>query len=192
MRLYIVRHGKAMDAQPACSSCSCSGAERSGDAGDDFSRELTGRGQAQARFLASKMAKDGRPISTIYTSRFPRALQTAHAIQRPLACDVQTDARLEVDHEVSEALQIIHDCEGQRELMLVGHNPQLGELISVLCSGLPPQELILKTGEMVVIDIRPSQPVGSGKLVDRARLCDNVQADDTVMGDVETLIPKAR
>jgi phosphohistidine phosphatase SixA len=156
---------------------------------DDFSRELTGRGQAQARFLASKLAKDGRPVATIVTSRFPRALQTAHAIQRPLACDLKTDSRLEVDHEVSEALAIIHDCEDKRELMLVGHNPQLGELISVLCSGLPPQELILKTGEMVVIDIRPSQPVGSGKLVDRARLCDSAPADDTVMGDVESLIP---
>lgn len=186
MRLYIVRHGKAMDAQPACSSCTCGSGE------EDFSRELTSRGQAQARFLAAKLAKDGRAIATIVTSRFPRALQTAHAIQRPLSCDVRSDVRLEVDHEVAEALEIIHECEDDRELMLVGHNPQLGELISVLCSGLPPQELILKTGEMVVIDIRPSQPVGSGKLVDRARLCDSAISEDTVIGDVESLIHKTR
>src|SRR5262245_31190682 len=139
MRLYIVRHGKAQDAQPDMPVHHQSPAE-------DFSRELTGRGLAQARFLAASVAKAPRHIGAIIASRFPRALQTAHAIQRPLACDVKTDARLEVDHEVSEALAIIHDHEADRELMLVGHNPQLGELISVLCSGLPPQELILKTG----------------------------------------------
>ncbi|HVU65273.1 MAG TPA: histidine phosphatase family protein [Phycisphaerales bacterium] len=190
MRLYIVRHGKATDAQPACSACACGAGTGGGE--DDFSRGLTGRGQAQARFLAARIAKDGRAIATIVSSRFPRALQTAHAIQRPLACDLLTDVRLEVDHEVSEALEIIRESENERDLMLVGHNPQLGELISVLCSGLPPQELILKTGEMVVIDIRPSQPVGSGKLVDRARLSDSAQADDTVIGDVESLVHKAR
>jgi phosphohistidine phosphatase SixA len=159
MRLYIVRHGKAADTSECCSGAAC-----------------------------SKAAEDEKRISTIVSSRYPRSLQTAHAIQRSLACDVQTDVRLEVDHEVSEALAIIQENDEQRPLMLVGHNPQLGELISVLCSGLAPQELILKTGEMVVIDVRRGQPVGSGKLVDRIRLCDNVPADDTVTSAVETLV----
>jgi phosphohistidine phosphatase len=186
MRLFIVRHGKATDAQGCGSSCASGPAD-----GTDFSRELTQRGHAQARFLAGKLSKDERRIRTIVSSRFPRALQTAHALQRPLACDLATDTRLEVDHEVSEVLEVIQQHAEERSLMLVGHNPQLGELISVLCSGLPPQELILKTGEMVVIDIRPNQPIGSGKLVDRTRLCDSL-ADDTVTGTVETLGTKSR
>jgi phosphohistidine phosphatase len=175
MRLFIVRHGKATDAQPCPTPQACG----AGAWADDFSRELTPRGHAQARFLAGKLAKDDRRVQTIVASRFPRALQTAHAVQRPLACDLSTDIRLEVDHEVSEAIEVIQEHGEERTLMLVGHNPQLGELISVLCSGLPPQELILKTGEMVVIDVRPSQPVGSGKLVDRVRLCDSI-ADDSI------------
>jgi phosphohistidine phosphatase len=185
MRLFIVRHGKSTDAQGCGSSCTCSS-----DGGDDFARELTARGHAQARFLAGRLSKEERRVQTIVTSRFPRALQTAHAMQRPLACDLTTDARLEVDHEVSEVLEVIQEHAEERTLMLVGHNPQLGELISVLCSGLPPQELILKTGEMVVIDVRPAQPIGSGKLVDRVRLCDSA-ADDTVTGTVETLGSKS-
>jgi phosphohistidine phosphatase len=184
MRLFIVRHGKATDAQACAAQCSCV------DDGD-FSRELTTRGHAQARFLAGKLAKDNRPIQTIVASRYPRALQTAHAVQRPLGCDLTTDVRLEVDHEIAEAIEVIQEHADDKTLMLVGHNPQLGELISVLCSGLPPQELILKTGEMVVIDVRPSQPIGSGKLVDRVRLCDNV-ADDTVVAGVESLGSKAK
>ncbi|HMN39974.1 MAG TPA: histidine phosphatase family protein [Phycisphaerales bacterium] len=187
MRLYIVRHGKATDTQECCPASSCAGV-----GGGDFARELTVRGIAQARFLSGRLAKEERRVTTIVSSRFPRALQTAHAIQRTLSCDLQTDARLEVDHEVSEALSIIQEGADQRALMLVGHNPQLGELISVLCSGLPPQELILKTGEMVVIDIRPNQPIGSGRLVDRVRLSDSTPADDTVTSAVETLLPKSR
>lgn len=182
MRLFIVRHGKATDAQCCGSSCCASEQPQS----TDFSRELTARGHAQARFLASKLSQGERKVKNIIASRFPRALQTAHALQRPLACDLATDVRLEVDHEVSEVLEVIQEHSEERNLMLVGHNPQLGELISVLCSGLAPQELILKTGEMVVIDIRPAQPIGSGKLVDRLRLCDSI-ADDTVLGTVESL-----
>ena len=186
MRLFIVRHGKASDAQHCATSC-----PSPETAGGDFSRELTARGHSQSRFLAAKLGKDERRIQTIVASRFPRALQTAHTLQRALTCDLGTDVRLEVDHEVSEVLEIIQEHSEERTLMLVGHNPQLGELISVLCSGLPPQELILKTGEMVVIDVRPSQPVGSGKLVDRVRLCDSM-ADDTVVGAVESLGTKSR
>ena len=104
MRLYIVRHGKAMDAQPACSPMAGGTA-----AGDDFARELTPRGHAQARFLAQTIFRDEKRIRTIVASRFPRALQTAHAIQRPLACDLQTEARLEVDHEVAEVLEVIQE-----------------------------------------------------------------------------------
>jgi len=180
MRLYIIRHAKAAPAQSDCSPHP-GGAE----AAADFDRELTDRGQAQARFLAARFGREKIGVRTIVASRFPRALQTAHFLQRPLACDLRTDTRLEVDHPVSEALAVIKDHADERSLMLVGHNPQLGELISVLCSGLPPQELILKTGEMVVMDIRPAQPVGSGKLVDRARLSESA-ADETI-GSVETI-----
>ncbi len=177
MRLFIVRHGKATDAD-ACSN-------------GDFGRELTPRGQTQARFLAGRLVKDGRPIGAIIASRYPRSLQTAHIIQQTMSCNLTTDVRLEVDHEVSEVLEIIQQHGQEKALMVVGHNPQLGELISVLCSGLPPQELILKTGEMVVIDVRPAQPVGSGKLVDRTRLCDSAPADDTISA-METIDSKSR
>lgn len=174
MRIYIVRHGKATDGGTACcGSGRCCG-------GSDFDRELTARGESQAKFLASRLGGADRRIGMIVSSRFPRALQTSHAIQPALGCAIQTDTRLEVDHDVSEALSIIHDHAGDKAVMLVGHNPQLGELISVLCSGLPPQELILKTGELVAVDVRANQLVGSGRIVERLRL-DDSQADDSMI-----------
>jgi len=176
MRLYIVRHAKANDAQ----------------AGGDFERELTARGEAQARFLAGKMQHAGAGIKVIITSRLPRALQTAHAIHRGMGCGVRTDGRLEVDRPVSDALAVIREHAQDRSVMLVGHNPQLGELLGMLCSGLPPQELILKTGELVVLDIRPEQPIGSGKLVDRGRMSDPAPGEDTLSGAVESVTSRSR
>lgn len=178
MRVYIVRHGKAFDAD---------------DRQSDFSRELTARGVSQARFLASKLKSTPpgeRRLKTIVASRFPRALQTAHAIQQVLTIDLATDNRLEVDHPVSEAIQIIEERQNERAVMLVGHNPQLGELISVLCAGLPPQELMLKTGELVAIDVRIGQIVGSGKIVERIRMSDD--ADDSTVGTIDVIAAKQR
>lgn len=183
MRVYIVRHGKANDGPtPGIPDAA---------ANPDFGRELTSRGVAQARFLASRLRGVERRITTIIASRYPRALQTAHTMQATIGCSITTDSRLEVDHDVSEALAVIQDRADDRAVMLVGHNPQLGELISVLCSGLAPQELMLKTGELVAIDCRPSQLVGSGKIIERLRLCD--MADDTFAGnplDVTTALRK--
>jgi hypothetical protein len=65
--------------------------------------------------------------------------------------------------------------------MIVGHNPQLGELLGVLASGLPPQEMILKTGELVALEVRPSQMVGSAKIVGRLRLSAE-KNDETIVG----------
>ncbi len=179
MRLYIVRHGKANDAPGPCAP--------PGSA--DFGRELTPRGEAQAKFLAARLRTLGRPPARIIASRFPRALQTAHCIQQSLGVNLVTDARLEVDHEVAEAIAVIEDHARTSPpgdpIMLVGHNPQLGELIGVLCSGLPPMELILKTGELVGIDVRPTALIGSGKVVERLRMSD--EAEDSVAGAVDVL-----
>jgi len=172
MRVFIVRHGKAFESPTSVPA----------RMDPDFVRELTPRGEAQARFLASKLGGSERRLRTIVASRYPRALQTAHLIQASMGCDLATDVRLEVNREVSDALELVAEHAQDRAIMLVGHNPQLGELISVLCSGLAPADLILKTGEMVVIDARSGQLVGSGRIVERIRMTDEGPADDSVAG----------
>lgn len=177
MRVYIVRHGKATElptVAPGFFTQGSSDTQRS--AGkyprNDFERGLTGRGEAQAAFLAERVASvDPRP-EVILSSRYPRARQTALAIEAALHCPMVEQAGLEVDHDVSEAIDLIErerDA-GRKAIMLVGHNPQLGELLGVLASGLPPQEMILKTGELVALEVRDSQMIGSAKIVGRLRL----------------------
>jgi phosphohistidine phosphatase len=154
----------------------------------DFDRELTARGEAQAAFLGEHLVGVDQPPETIYSSRFPRALQTARAIKATVQCPLMTVAALEADHDVSEALDLIerdHEA-GRKSIMIVGHNPQLGELLGVLASGLPPQEMILKTGELVALEIRPSQMVGSARIVGRLRLSAD-KNDETIVGGVFAL-----
>lgn len=202
MRVYIVRHGKAMelpavapgssargaadghpDSGAGCGSgCGCTGRRIPTT---DFERELTSRGEAQAAFLAERVSGVAPHPEVILTSRYPRARRTALAVESALRCPMIEDRGLEVDHDVSEALALIErerDA-GRKTIMLVGHNPQLGELIGILASGLPPQEMILKTGELVALEIRPSQMIGSAKIVGRLRLGPD-RSDETIVGGV--------
>lgn len=171
MRVYIVRHGKAVDA----------------DEGSDFDRTLTDRGQSQAEFLAAKVAAGGAEVrvEAILASRYPRAIETARVIERSLGCPVSIERGLEVDHPISEAIELIEreHAAGRKSVMLVGHNPQLGELIAVLASGLAPQEMILKTGELVALDVKPSRMIGSAKIVGRLRLGTD-KNDESIVGGV--------
>lgn len=172
MRLYLVRHGKAVE-----TATDASGAP------SDFHRILAPKGHEQAQFLAAKLAGVERRLKFIVASRFPRAIATAQILHESIAGTLLTDGRIEVDHEVSEALEIIHEHAQQRALMLVAHNPQLGELLSVLCSNLPASEQLVRTGELIALDVRPSQPVGTSKLIGRLRLDDAQSAStESVLG----------
>ena len=55
-------------------------------------------------------------------------------------------------------------------MMLVGHNPQVGELCTVLTNGLAGSEMMLCTGEAVCLEVRPGDLIGTGRLVERLRL----------------------
>ena len=167
MRLYIVRHGKATE-QPS----PLPAYKRPEGYPDDFDRPLTDRGAAQARYLGAELKTAEPPVGLILTSRYPRAMQSAEIIRASLGAELKTAGELEVDHPVSEVLKLIEEHRGLRAMMIVGHNPQLGELISVLAKGLPPEQLMLRTGELVGIELRPNQGVGSGRVIVRLRLGD--------------------
>lgn len=188
MRVYIVRHGKATEPPIPAPGRAVAGGGGPATPLTDFDRELTHRGEAQAAFLAERVVTvDPRP-EVILSSRFPRARRTAILIEATLKCPLVLQAGLEVDRDVSEALDLIErerDA-GRKSIMLVGHNPQLGELLGVLASGLPPQEMILKTGELVALDIRDHQMIGSAKIVGRLRLGPD-RSDETIIGGVFAL-----
>ena len=168
MRLYIVRHGKAVDGPHASDEF-----PRPEGYPSDWDRPLTARGEAQAAHLGEQLRSAERRLRVVLSSRYPRAIQTARIIAKAINAEVRTRFELEVDHPVSESLRLIDEYRGSRAIMLVGHNPQLGELLSVLSSGLPPQDLVLKTGELVGLDVRSSAAIGSARVAVRLRLDDD-------------------
>lgn len=164
MRVYIVRHGKAEDGPEPVPEM-----PRPEGYSADWERPLTERGRSQATYLGQTLKGHERRLRFILASRYPRAIQTARLIAAETESQVICVPGLEVDHSVSEALRLLDEYKACRSVMLVGHNPQLGELLSVLANGLPPEGLVLKTGELVGLDIRSNWPIGSAKVVMRVR-----------------------
>lgn len=167
MRLTIIRHGKASDLP-----CPAPEFPRPDGLPADFDRQLTPRGCAQALYLAGQLA-DIRPFpELILSSPYARAIKTALTINSSIHAVLTIAHELEVDHSVSEVLSLIEQHAHIHSLVLVGHNPQLGELLSILSPALAPEEMVFKTGEAVVFDINPMHAVGSAKAVARLRLHD--------------------
>lgn len=156
MQFIIVRHGKAEADSPT---------------GRDEDRRLKKRGQRQARYLGEQFA-DNRPAAII-CSPHERAIATANIIRDILDTQLQTDRRLELGSQPSDALDLIAEAArhfGDGPLMLVGHNPQLGQLLWVLTRGTPAEESDLRTGEAAILNLDPTNPVGRSTLIDRLRL----------------------
>lgn len=176
MRVYIVRHGKAAERLDIEESGQDGPGGFRGAHGGDFARPLTARGVAQSQFLAQRIKTTERRLGHILVSPLVRAQETAKVIQGAMGTSMTTVTELATDHDVADAIRLIEDHKDDRAVMLVGHNPQLGELVSVLASHLEPRDMILKTGECVVMELRPNSPIGSAKIVERLRLEEDAAA----------------
>jgi len=155
MRCIIVRHGKA---------------ETSCQTGRDEDRILKPRGLAQAQFLGRVLNVDGRRPALILASRIERAIATAHVLQKALVAPLHLAPELESGQPPSAAVSLIQRHATHSPLMVVGHNPQLSELIWVLTRGAPAEEAGLRTGEAVVLELEPPDIVGTSRELERLRL----------------------
>lgn len=113
MDLILWRHADAADGQP------------------DSARPLTEKGQKQARVMAqwlgSRLPKDLR----ILVSPALRAQQTALALQR----EFETHDAIAVGQPASAILAASGWPDAARAVLIVGHQPTLGELAAQLMSG---------------------------------------------------------
>ena len=114
-KLYLVRHCKAAAAAPAA---------------DDHARPLAGRGPADAAVIAAHLAAQFAPPELILSSTAARAVATAQLLAAAFtpAPPVRTDPALYAA-TAGDVLAIVHAADGAcSSLMVVGHNPALGEL----------------------------------------------------------------
>jgi phosphohistidine phosphatase len=135
INLYIVRHGLAGDAMKL-------------NMADDSQRTLTKKGVKLARRVAREMRKQGMMLDLIFTSPYVRAAATAEILagEYGLAADrVVTCPGLVPGTSFPRLVNEINQHLGQhRNVAVVGHEPQLSQLVSLLISGSPHGNVVLK------------------------------------------------
>jgi len=122
--LYIVRHGIAV--------------ERGTPGIPDDDRPLTPKGERQMREIAHGLAAMETTVDRIATSPLPRALRTAEILAEGLeiAGEVEIAPVLRADSTARDVADWL-DLQPEPPLMIVGHNPILDELLSLLLLGDP-------------------------------------------------------
>jgi phosphohistidine phosphatase len=113
MDLVLWRHAQAQDWTPGC---------------EDMTRRLTPRGEKQAARMASWLDRQLPEVSRIWVSPSVRTEQTGMALGRKYKlCPL-----LKSDATVSELLKLVGWPTAKETTLLIGHQPQLGQLASEL------------------------------------------------------------
>lgn len=134
MRLWLLRHGEA---EPWART--------------DAERHLTLRGRKEAGQAAVQL--EGRPLQAILASPYVRAQQTAEVVRETLGLPmaITTVPWLTPDSDPREALRRLDVYEG-REVLLVSHQPFIGDLAGLLLHGHLEQPLPMRTASLAELD----------------------------------------
>ena len=148
--LYLIRHGLA---------------EEQGEAWpDDTKRPLTEDGIARLRRAARSVARLGVSVDAVLTSPLVRTRQTAEILAAALAPHppvVNVDALAPGGAPPAVAAELEKNSR-RRHVVIVGHEPGIGELAAWLLGTKNPIEF--KKGGMCRIDVDGSAVRGGGKL----------------------------
>jgi phosphohistidine phosphatase len=140
MILYILRHGIAEDEAPK---------------GDDRARRLTSRGRARMRAAAAGMRALGIRFDALLTSPFVRAVETAAIVAEVYGGEPapQELPALAGGTSPAETARALRPFVRNEHVMIVGHEPGLSGLASLLLAGSPTAVSIeLKKGGLIALD----------------------------------------
>ncbi|TAK92914.1 MAG: phosphohistidine phosphatase SixA [Verrucomicrobia bacterium] len=143
MKLYILRHAEAAEPSDARYA-------------NDAARPLTAKGIKRTRQLANALRQMEITFDVIFSSPLVRARQTAEIVARSL----MLEKNLRVINQLSPSsayvdliAQIEHVHHSVEAVMLVGHEPHLSGLISLLCTGGGSLALTLKKGGLARLEL---------------------------------------
>jgi len=143
MRLYFLRHGIAEDL-----------------ASSDFDRELTKRGRARLANAAKVIKQLGARPSLIYTSPRLRSLQTAEIIAEELDIGLTVSEAVNFGFSLSDVQRLTRDMTYDDEVMFVGHNPDMSDLVNELTGS----DVAMKKGGLARVDVYDDE-AARGELV---------------------------
>jgi phosphohistidine phosphatase len=121
MKVYLIRHAEAVD--------------RIGDA-PDAARHLTARGRLSVRETARRLKDEGFRPKVFVASPLVRAQQTADILAEQTGYDgeVLAAAHLGPGFDVEGLNAVLDSFPGETEIALVGHEPDVGRVVSQLLS----------------------------------------------------------
>lgn len=141
---------------------------RHADAGDpeawdrpDAERPLSDKGRKQAKRLGDHLAAIGFSAEAIITSPKVRAAETAELVAEQIDGSVTEDERLAGSLDLDDVEAILHDAGDPDEAMLVGHDPDFSELLSVLCASAG---VTMRKGALARIEVDRPLRAGGGTL----------------------------
>src|SRR5262245_9209939 len=133
MELFILRHGIAD--------------ERS-ESAKDRDRALTPEGREKTRAAASALRKLEVCFDVVLSSPFVRAWQTAEIIVEELECEevLRKCEALSAGADLKRVFEELKEISNSSSVLLVGHEPDLSRMISVLLAGSADVAVTMKKG----------------------------------------------
>lgn len=144
MMLYVVRHALAEDVS----------------AGGDEARHLTDAGRARTLKAAAGMRLLGLEFDLILTSPLARAVETAEIIANAYGSGLTPRVLVELATGVTpgDAVAALAPYGRNESVMIVGHEPQLSALVSILLTGeRDAMHLRMRKGGCVALGLPASQ-----------------------------------
>jgi len=143
MNLYILRHGLAVE---------------QGTAGyaNDADRPLTPKGERKLCLIAEAMEELELSFDLILSSPYKRAGQTAEIVADVLKVSkkVELTPTLEPGGSSKELIEMVKSIKpAPEEVMLVGHEPYLSSLISLLVAGDTSVQVEMKKGGLCKLSV---------------------------------------
>ena len=152
MTLYVLRHGIAETIAPG---------------GNDAARHLTPRGRAKMRAAAAGIRALGIPLDALLTSPLPRAAETAQIVATVVGKTPppRTLPALAPGVAPAEVVRALKPFARDSHVMVVGHEPGLSELASLMLTGSTDAlALRLKKGGCLAIELTSLVPPAGGVL----------------------------
>ena len=152
MNLYFMLHGIAVD--------------RADSGSGDRERQLTPKGIKRMNKAAKGLATLSLSFERILTSPLERARQTAKIVAQILQLEdrVEEIEQLSPEQSAQDLLSGLVAYSGKKEILLVGHEPQLSSTISVLLSGTSGAVIRLKKGGLCCLQVDGLPPRESAVL----------------------------
>jgi len=143
MKLYILRHGEAADHDDPRFN-------------NDAERPLTVKGLKRTKLLANALRQWDITFDAILSSPLVRARETAEIVARGLSLHerLEFSEHLAPSGDVEKLVNHLNALQPAPEnVLLVGHEPYLSNLISLLCAGGPNLSLTLKKGGLCRMEV---------------------------------------